>query len=373
MKFSNGISHILSFVLMFTLLPVQAIFANTVVRSGETVTLTANQSVEGSFYVMGGTVALSGKITGDTAVVGGNVTIGGEITEDLAILAGTVSLQAPVLEDVRIVAGQVTITEDVTGNLVVIAGKLNISSDAKITGDVLFYGGELVAEGAIGGKLMGSAENVRVDNEVIGGIDMSVRHLTLGEQARVKGDVAYKSDYDLVRAPGATVEGEVVKNSTLADETPTSNNRFIAIFFLVSMFASLSLYLCFRNKIESFGRSVRSGLLIKTVVGFISVFMAPLLIIILMVSVLGSLVGLIALCLFALLLALTFPLMAVTAGSLISSLVDTKAKVSLPYLMLGGVVVHALMLLPVLGPAVLLLLYLATVGTIVDQLYKRTR
>lgn len=360
-------------VALLILLPLSGLSANTVVRSGETVTLTANQSIEGSFYVVGGTVALAGKVTGDTTVIGGNVTVGGEVTEDLAILGGTVSLQAPVTEDVRIVAGQVTITEDVGGNLVVVAGKLTISSEAKITGDVLFYGGELVVEGSIGGKLLGGAESVRVDTEVLGGVDMSARQLTLGEQANVMGNVEYASDSDLVRAPGAVVTGEVVKNALVADKAQKTNTRSIAVMFLVSLFATLSLYLLFRRRVETLGQSVRSGLLVKTVVGFVSVFMAPLLIIILIVSILGSLVGLVALCLFALLLVLTVPLLSVTAGSLLASLIDSKSKITIPYILLGAVVVHISLLIPIIGPILVVFLFLATIGTLIDSLYKKAR
>lgn len=359
--------------LILTMLPMQALYANTVVRSGDTVTMAENQSIEGSFYVVGGTVALSGKVVGDATVIGGNVTVGGEISEDLAILAGTVNLQAPVSEDVRIVAGQVTITKNVAGNLIVVAGKLTISSDAKITGDVLFYGGELVVGGEIGGKLLGSADSVRVDTVVNGGIDMSARILTLGEQAKITGGVRYASDNDMVRAPNASVEGEVTKNAPVVRDEGGDSGRFEAILFLVSLFATLSLYLVFRKLVESFAMSVRSGLLIKTIVGFMFVFIAPLFITILIVSVLGSLIGLVALALCALVLTLAFPLMAVTAGSLIAYLIEKKSHLSVPYLLLGAVVVHLVLLVPIIGVVLIVLLYMTTVGSLVDTLYRSLR
>ena len=361
------------FALLIVLLPLQAVVANTVVRSGDTVTMAENQSIDGSFYVVGGTVALSGKVTGDTTVIGGNVTVGGEITEDLAILAGTVSLQAPIAEDVRIVAGQVTITENITGNLVVVAGKLNISSKAKITGDVLFYGGELIADGEIGGKLLGGAESVRVDGPVLGGIDISAHNLTLGEQAKITGNVEYISTNEIIRAPGATVEGTVVKNAPTKETGSANNTRQIAIMFLISLFATLCFYLVFRRMIESFAQSVRSGLLVKTVLGFVFVFMAPLLIIILLVTVLGSLVGLVALAVFMLLIVLSLPLLAVTAGSLLALVIDKKSAIGIPYLMLGAVLVHLCLLVPFVGVLAVLWLFLATVGTLVDQLYRQVR
>ncbi|MES2966155.1 MAG: polymer-forming cytoskeletal protein [Patescibacteria group bacterium] len=358
---------------LLVLLPVQLIFANTVVRSGETVTLAENQSIEGSFYVVGGTVALAGKVTGDTMVIGGNVTIGGEVTEDLAVLAGTVNIQSPVKEDVRIIAGQVTITENIDGNLVVVGGKVNISSKATIKGDVLFYGGELIVEGAIDGKLLGSSESVRVDGPVKGGIDVSVHTLTLGEQANVTGDIAYTSDREVVRAPGATISGALVKNDVTVEADNNQALRSLAIAFLVSLFATLSFYLMFRRHIETFARTVRTGVFVKTAIGFVCVFMAPLLITILLVSILGFLVGLIVLCAFALILTLALPLLAVTAGSHIAQLYSKKPTISIPDLILGAVAISLCLVIPLLGYAVFAWLYMLTVGTLIQSFYTRIR
>lgn len=355
------------------MVPLQYSYANTVVRSGDTVTLADNQSIEGSFYAVGGTVALSGAVTGDTTVIGGNVTVGGEVSDDLSILAGTVSLQSPVGEDVRIVAGQVTITENIAGDLVVVAGKLTISSSAKISGDVLFYGGEMVVEGEVAGRLLGSAETVRVDALVAKGIDMKTRALTLGEQANVTGDVSYTSTSDIVRAPGAVVTGNVLKNAEVAQPATDTKARTIAITFLISLFATLSFYLIFRRLVESFGVAVRRGLVVKTAIGFVFVFMMPLVVTILIVSVLGFVVGLVALAALLLLLVLALPLVAVTAGSLLAQLIDKKSTLSIPYLILGGVVVTGCLFVPIIGLIAVLWLYMATVGTLVDQVYKNAR
>ena len=358
---------------LFLLLPIQLILANTVVRSGETVTLAENQSIEGSFYVIGGTVALSGKVTGDTTVIGGNVTIGGEVTEDLAVLAGTVNIQSPVKEDVRIVAGQATITENIEGDLVVIGGKVNISSKATIKGDVLFYGGELIVEGTIEGKLLGSSESIRVDGPVKGGIDVTVHTLTLGDQANITGDVSYTSNVDAVRSPNATVTGALVKNDVTAETDNTQILRSVTIMFLVLLFATLSLYLIFRRHIETFSLNVRMGVFIKTAIGFVCIFMAPLLITILLVSILGFLVGLIVLCAFMLLLTLALPLLAVSAGSHIAQLYSKKLTISIPDLILGAAAVSLCLLIPILGYAVFAWLYLLTVGTLIHSFYTKAR
>ena len=149
--------------------------------------------------------------------------------------------------------------------------------------------------------------------------------------------------------------------------------RSLTILFLVSLFATLSLYLIFRRHIETFAHTVRVGVFAKTAIGFVCVFMAPLLITILLVSILGFLVGLIVLCGFALLLTLALPLLAVTAGSHLSQLYSKKTTISIPDLILGAVAVSLCLVIPYLGYAVFAWLYMLTVGALIQRFYARAR
>lgn len=359
------------------LLPIQFVSANTVVRSGDTVTMTENQSIEGSFYAVGGTVALSGKIEGDAVVIGGNVSINGEVSEDLAVLAGTVNVQGPIDQDVRIVAGQVTISDTVNGNLVVVAGKLNILSGAKITGDLLFYGDDATIQGSVDGKILGSAQTIRIDSAVKGGVDIKSGSLVVGELARIGGDLKYSSNQEAVRAPGAEITGKVIKSSdTGAVDNNTSNTfakKTIAIMFLVSLFATLALYLVFRRLIEKFGRNVGTNFLLEAVTGFFVLTLAPLVILLLTISMLGAVVGVIVLFVYLLLLALTLPLMAVTAGRMSQKLMKDLEPISIQYLVLGAVVVNIILIVPILGGIIFLGFYLLTLGNLVICLFKVSR
>ena len=204
-------------------------------------------------------------------------------------------------------------------------------------------------------------------------IDVTVSALTLGEQANVTGDVSYTSDTDVVRAPNATVTGSLVKNDVTEDKGNAQTMRSLTIMFLVSLFATLSLYLVFRRHIETFARTVRVGIFTKTAIGFVCVFMAPLLITILLVSILGFLVGLIVLCGFALLLTLALPLLAVTAGSHLSQLYSKKTTISIPDLILGAAAVSLCLVIPILGYAIFAWLYMLTVGALIQRFYARAR
>jgi cytoskeletal protein CcmA (bactofilin family) len=224
---------LLALVVVF---PLQMVSAETIVRTGDSVSLAQNQTVEGDFYGLGSTVALSGTVTGDALIMGGTVTVNGSVAQDLFAVGGTVNVSAPISDDVRIISGDVTISEPIAGSVVVVGGRLNILSSATIGGDVLFYGGDATIEAEVGGKVLGNAERIRIDGVVKGGVDVTSPFLTLGERADITGDVRYVSQAELTRAAGAVVTGSVSKNDIpQASGSVATDLRAAAIMFLISL------------------------------------------------------------------------------------------------------------------------------------------
>ncbi len=354
-------------------LPFQFASAETIVRTGDSVNLAQNQTVEGDFYGIGSTVALSGTVTGDAHVVGGTVTINGEITQDLFALGGTVNISAPVNDDVRIISGDVTISAPVSGSVVVLAGRLNILSSATIGGDVLVYGGDVTIEAEVAGKVLGNAERIRIDGVVKGGVDVTSPFLTLGEQADIIGDVRYVSQSELSRATGAVVTGSVTKNDILEETSMSTELRAAVMMFLISLFATLSLYLLFRRRVEVLAESAVTRVGFRALIGFTTLLVVPIAVMILLVSMLGIVVGLIGGITFMLMLLVTLSLMSVVAGSFLALVVTKKPTVNIVTILAGAVVTQVMIFVPIVGPAILLVIFFITMGTIVLRGYQAIR
>jgi cytoskeletal protein CcmA (bactofilin family) len=339
--------------------------AATVVRTGETVSIQKDQRVDGNFYLLAGTASLSGPIDGDVVAAAGTVSINAPVLHDVLVLGGTVGVNATVTEDVRIVAGDVTLANTVEGSVFVLGGRLKVLSTATIKGDILFVGGEMTIEGTVTGALLGHAEKVRVDGVVEKGIDMQVVSLELGDRARVAGDVQYTSMTELERAPGATIDGDVIRNDLAKDDTVVTSYRTLAMAFLVSLFGSLLVYLVLRRLLELYFVPRVLEPLAPTLAGFVFVLLAPVLVLVLFVSVLGVTLGFVALASTLAVLALAILLTNLSAAVLLSSLVMKKATLNPMTITVGAVFVQLLFLVPVVGPIVLLLLFMLTVGSLV--------
>lgn len=362
---------VVSALLLLLASPVAA-FASTVTRTGDTISVAENQTVKGNLYAVGGSVALSGDVDGDAIIFGASVTAKGKVSDDLFIMGGSVNMNASVTQDVRIVAGDVTISGVVQGDVVVIGGRLTILSSAKITGDVLLYGEEATIDGAVGGQVLGTIRTLRLNGPVGKGVDITTNQLTLGDHAAVTGDVLYISQNELIRGPGAIITGKATLGTplTTAAEESAASWRQLAIIFLMSLFATLCVYLMARRFVEKTAEATVNHFGLSSLVGFAALALAPVTIGILFVSMLGILIGAVGLVLIVALAVIALTLMNAVAGALLAKLITKKVQLTIPYIIGGAVALQLCLLVPFIGILVFAGLFLATLGALVLQLYR---
>lgn len=357
------------FCAVVLLLPLMA-SAETVVRTGDSVSVAANQTVENDFYAAGGSLTHSGVVKGDLYALAGSVTVSGPVGSDLTVVGGTIQVHAPVADDVRIVGGDVVIAGDVKGDLFVLGGVLKVLSSAHIGGNVYFYGSEAELEGEVKGSVMGSARSLTVNSDV-GGIDMTVMRLSLGDQAKVRGDVRYAGSSDIERAPGAVVDGEILAGPAAAPEK--SGGRFALVFVLAWIFTSLSFFLLLRPQL------IRAlGLLVETplsagLIGLAAVFGLPILTFVLLATVLGAWIGVVALLLTLLVFILSFILMPALLGGYLVQLLRKRRELNALAVVVGVAALMLLAYIPYIGGLAIFAAFVLTLGAILHAAYRLLR
>jgi hypothetical protein len=355
------------------LTPTSSFAEGPVIRSGETVTVEANQVLEGDFYAIGQTISLSGASEHDVYVAGGAITINAPVAEDLVILGGVVQVHGDVADDVRIVGGEVVIANPVADDVVVLGGTVHILSTATIGGDLIFFGGDVRVDGDITGALYGTGERVRIDAHVGG--DVTVRagdSLTLGDAADVAGNIAYKSRNELIRAQSAVVSGSITRE-TLIQKSSMTDTQGIVLSVLVLIFSSLSVFFIARSRIERLVTDAwvlygRSGL-----IGLGMMLAIPLVAVILMASIIGAVVGIGLLFLYMVVLVATCMSLPIFIGAFFGRLMRKGARLTLFTVMFGVLLTTVLPFIPVLGMFVLFLAFLVIFGTFCLELYRMFR
>jgi cytoskeletal protein CcmA (bactofilin family) len=125
-------------------------------RSGTTVTVAANETLQHDLYAVGSTVNIDGRIEGDLVAMGSTVTVRGAVTGDIAATGGTVVLSGPVDGDIRAAGGNVEIGGQVREDVLVGAGALTLTSSAQVGQDLIFGTGSTNLAGNVAGNVLGS-------------------------------------------------------------------------------------------------------------------------------------------------------------------------------------------------------------------------
>lgn len=365
----HSIGTVFGIVLLLSIFPLLA-SAETVVRTGDSVSIASSQIVENDLYVAGGSVTHSGQVREDLYVVAGTLTVNGLVGNDLTAFAGTAQIHAPVEDDVRVVGGDVVISEDVGGDVFVMGGMLKVLSSATVAGNVYFYGGEAEIEGVVSGAIMGRAESFTINSEV-GGMDVLAVGIELGDRAIVRGDVHYSGVTELNRAPGAVVEGDMLRGASAAEKSQGGNAGLI--FMLAWIFTTLVFFLLLRPHLSRLLDELKSEPLRIGLIGLISVFAAPILSVVLLVTVLGAWIGLVLLLTTILKFIFGIIIMPILVGGYLMSFVSKGRKLDLLSVVVGIVAIFILSQIPVVGPLVIAISFVLTIGAVMYAIYKSVR
>ena len=126
-------------------------------RTGDTVTVSADESWDGDLYLLGGRVNVAGTVDGDLTVLGGQVDVTGTVTGDVLAAGGNVSLAGTIEGDVRVAGGQVTLSGRMVEDVAVTGGQVTIPAGAGIGGDLILAGGQVAMAGSVNGSVEGTA------------------------------------------------------------------------------------------------------------------------------------------------------------------------------------------------------------------------
>ena len=364
----SSFSYVTIAVVCALLFGAQSAEANSVIRTGDTVSIAGDQIIEEDFYSVTGKMNLSGVVEGDAIIASPQITINGNVNEDALLFGGTVDVYGTVGDDLRIVSGETTIAEPVMGDVLVVGGVLTILSSASVAGDVILVTGQATIEGSVGGDILGWSDILRIDGPVAGDVSVTVGTLTLGDKANITGSVQYVSRELAVQAQGATIEGDLVRNDPVIPAADTSV-RAALIPVLIIMFSVLAWYLISRNSLAmvtnlAVSRSFRPALL-----GLAAMILVPFAIVILSVSVIGTLVGITLFFLYALILMLAFIATPALLGQMLMKLFSQSTRdLSLVSLVVGVFTVIILSVLPLIGVLVLVGVMVLAVGAMVTLL-----
>ena len=216
---------IAAFFMLSMLLPVHA--QEPVVKpvptedTRESSTLPASRNI----YSVSGNVRSTGPVNGDLYAAGGRVIVEHTVAGDATLAGGSVIVRAAVGDDLRAAGGDINIDSTVGGELYASGGNIILSKTAVVAGAVTMYAGNVTIEGKVNGPLKVYAKKIALNGEITRDVELNAEQIELGPQAKLGGALRYSSNAQFKTAQGVIIGGAVTRADAMNGRPDTHHDR----------------------------------------------------------------------------------------------------------------------------------------------------
>ncbi len=339
----------------------QSDIRDNIYAAGKSVSI--QQAIFGDVLVAGATVSISENVADDVWAAGANVSVLGGTGGDARLAGSSVLINAPVGKDLLAAGGTVSISSKTTvGNDMALAGGI-VTFDGVANKSAKIVGGEIIINGTINGDA-----TIMADEK-----------LSFGPGAKIKGNLNYSSRKEMV-VPEGVVSGKVTyevknygKRNTPHAWLPGMFAGFGSVSFLMMLVGALALLYI----LPSLSREITTTALTKVgnsfLRGFIVLIVMPIAGLILLATILGWLVGWVTLAVFALILVISKAGVALIFGAFLAKIIrkDGIIHMSWKTATLGALGLSLLCLIPIIGWAIMFLVWLISFGSTATYIFEK--
>lgn len=311
-------------------------------KTGDTVTVAATETIDSMLFAAGKNINILGKVNGDVYCAGETITISGTVTGDVFCAGQTITINGTVEGGVRLAAQTVTLGGTITNSATVGAQNLTIDNTSIINRDLLGGSQNITVNGHIKRDLLSGSENITINGIVGRNVNGGLQSLTIGSTANVGGNVEYISDQDLNIITGGKISGSV--NRTTPDKNQQIANYapgFVIGWFMYVIIAMIILSI---TLVSLFPRIFKEAAAITAkkpgkivLVGFLSMIITPVVMIMLMTTVIGIPVAIIILLISIIIMIISAPFTGYMIGRTV--LKDQKEPI---WIILAGTTILAI-------------------------------
>lgn len=258
---------------------------------------------DGDLFAAGGTVDVEAAVEGDAVIAGGRIRLASEIGRSVYAAGGRLAVLGRIAHNARLAGGQV-----------------QVEPAARIGGNLTAAGGRIELRGTVDGAVGAAAGTVLIDGTIGGDVDVAAGSLALGPDARIQGNLRYRSRDALERDPAAQVKGVV---EPLGPELPPDSGarakRWIGAGLAVLWTIGLMLLAAIAVALLPRATASISGALrqrpgLALLLGFVVLVCTPAAIVLSFFTLIGIPVGLLALFVYLMLLPLAWIAAAIGIG-----------------------------------------------------------
>ncbi|MFC4634617.1 hypothetical protein ACFO3O_11900 [Dokdonia ponticola] len=267
-------------------------------ESGEDLLISDQQKDD--IYLAGETIEINAVVRGDVVAAGGNISVNDSIYGDLTAAGGELFINQYIADDVRVSGGSITINSEIGDDLVVFGGEVILTKNAKVSGNLLCYAGDVKMNGEVVGMMKTTGADVTVNGTIQGTSKIIGEDIEIGDNARFLSDVEYWSSDGEIDFKESLVNANAQFNEDLREDRPEFSWVSFGIaslalwgFYMLSAFlVILVLHALFRKAFSKSVQTLQQHTIKSFGYGLIYLIGVPLLIAIAFMMIVGIPLGL---------------------------------------------------------------------------------
>lgn len=339
---------------MLALFPFGSVAAT--LESGDSYTLPEGEVVTDDLFIASERVQIDGRIEGDVFIGSTIVDITGDIEGSVFIVASEVDISGTIGNDLYVGAGTVHLSGPVGDNVYIGGGLLATQNTFSSNNDLIVWTGDAQVDGHIGKNLVGWAGAL----DILGDIEKSVfvsgggnsvdtrsgeqvrNGIGVGQRAHIGDNFEYKSPRKARISSYAQIDGDVVFTQDEIEDAFLSGSDVNFIFnsfspiskvvswvsgFMWLMFVTLLFVLISKEKVEKLSKIYQENYGRTFGFGLIAGIAAPIIIVLIAVTIIGMPIAFIIGLVYAVVLMLSKVITAIVIGGLVfGEKVGTRKK-----------------------------------------------
>ena len=338
-------------------------------KGGETVTVAKGEMVDSMLFAGGSSIDIAGTVNGDLYCAGQSISISGVVNGDVICAGQNIQISGKISGDARLASQSVTISGRVEKSATIATQTLTIDKSGSIGRDLIGGSQNIMINGSVSRDIVSGSTNLTINGIVGRNIKGETYKISVGSSGQVNGNVEYTGNSDPTISEGGHIKG-TVKRVDLKENESTWQGFVISmiwllVFKLIAMliFSVVLLFLAPKIFEKSTSEAMKSPGQ-TFLVGAAATFIAPILIIALLMTIVGIPLAMLVILLWIVIVMLICPFAGYTLGKVLFS-----NKIKKPvWIMVSGVSIFlVLSVIPIIGFITMLIAYLFGTGMLLTQ------
>ncbi len=321
----------------------------------ESYVVDADEQVDAETWAYAASSELAGEFARDLFLFSESGDLTGRFTGNVWALGMNMRFEGVCEQKVRLAGRTVQIAGHAKGGAALAGETVKVAESALIGDQLFILGGDVIVDGACAGDVKIIGRRVTLGGTFAGNVEISGDDIVIKNTTVIEGDLSYKSPRELALPRGATLAGELIR----LQPEPVERDAFQV--FMARVFSQLLWYVAalmvgipfislFAPLAAGSTLSLRIAPWRCMLYGFATVFLTPLVALLMLGAIIGIPLALLLLSSYGAILYLArFPI-AIFIGTLIFRLRRPNSRYGMLLPLLAGLaIIYALTALPVVG------------------------